>query len=602
MTLSNKGRKLKQVNRVFQDKWTESYFFTYVEEKAFCLICQEKISSLKEYNLKRHYYAKHSAKYSEFIGPIRQNKVIELEKGFKKQQNSFKKLVYKSSDTVRASYIISKILAKHMKPFSDGEIVKECLEAVSGIYFPDKKQILPEICLSRRTITRRVEEMAEDIENSLKIKISELQFISLALDESTDISDTVQLAVFIRGVDIKFNITEEFAYLAPMKGTTTGKDLYQELKEVMKKLNIPMEKISGISTDGARAMSGRIKGLSGLFYNEFKRVTGNDLIVCHCLLHQEVLCSKILKMQNVIPRIIKIINFIRSTGLNHRQFKELLFELDSEYEDVLYHTEIRWLSRGKMLKRFYDLKVEIQQFLDMRQISFPEFNDKQWMTDLAFCIDITSHLNALNISLQGKDSLVTELFEKIKSFEKKLQLWRNQLENNNMYYFPTLRNEIPQDSKKYVNIILDIQIEFEARFQDFREHETSFALFASPFDIAVDEVLEGFQMELIELQCNADLKQKFRYSSLMDFYKLHFPVEKYSILANHAMKIISLFGSTYLCEQVFSKMKIIKSSVRNRLIDCRLRDCLRIAVSGIPPNIDKLVDRIQSSFPSNSNY
>ena len=48
-------------------------------------------------------------------------------------------------------------------------------------------------------------------------------FFSNALDESTDLSNTAQLAIFIRGVDDDFNVTEELLELVPKKGTTTNR-------------------------------------------------------------------------------------------------------------------------------------------------------------------------------------------------------------------------------------------------------------------------------------------------------------------------------------------------------------------------------------------
>ena len=52
---------------------------------------------------------------------------------------------------------------------------------------------------------------------------------SLAVDESTDTSDTAQLSIFIRGVDSGLCVTEEFLGLQSMHGTTTGKDLFEEV-------------------------------------------------------------------------------------------------------------------------------------------------------------------------------------------------------------------------------------------------------------------------------------------------------------------------------------------------------------------------------------
>ncbi len=51
--------------------------------------------------------------------------------------------------------------------------------------------------------------------------------------------------------------------------------------------------------------------------------------------------------------------------------------------------------------------------------------------------DLTHHLNELNIKLQGKDQLVTELYSVIKAFEAKLKLWEFQLKNNNYTHFET---------------------------------------------------------------------------------------------------------------------------------------------------------------------
>ena len=49
----------------------------------------------------------------------------------------------------------------------------------------------------------------------------------LALDESTDQGDTAQLVIFIRGIDENLNVTEEMLDLCHMKGTTTGRDIYE---------------------------------------------------------------------------------------------------------------------------------------------------------------------------------------------------------------------------------------------------------------------------------------------------------------------------------------------------------------------------------------
>ena len=60
--------------------------------------------------------------------------------------------------------------------------------------------------------------------------------------------------------------------------------------------------------------------------------------------------------------VVKTVNVIRATELFHREFHEFLSELDSEYGDAVYHSAVRWMSRGNVLKRFFSLRSEINQF------------------------------------------------------------------------------------------------------------------------------------------------------------------------------------------------------------------------------------------------
>ena len=96
-------------------------------------------------------------------------------------------------------------------------------------------------------------------------------------------------------------------------------------------------------------------------------------------------------------------------------------------------------------------------------------------------------------------------------------------------------------------------------------------------------------MELIDFQCESSLKDKFNSSSSIDFYKNYVSREIYPGICKHAMFMISLFGSTYLCERVFFKMKYTKSPARSLLSDSHLEDSLRVATTTFEPDVIKLV-------------
>ena len=75
-----------------------------------------------------------------------------------------------------------------------------------------------------------------------------------------------------------------------------------------------------------------------------------------------------------------------------------------------------------MLTRFYLLRNEIVQFMDMQRNPVVELSDNRWLCDLAFIVDISKYFSELNMKLQGPNQLLNSMFAKVKTFETKLQL------------------------------------------------------------------------------------------------------------------------------------------------------------------------------------
>ena len=76
---------------------------------------------------------------------------------------------------------------------------------------------------------------------------------------------------------------------------------------------------------------------------------------------------------------VKTVNFIRSKGLCHKQFHDLLRSPKTDSEDILYYCEVRWLSGGKMLEQFFKLKDDIQLFMEEKGKPVFEFDDREWI-------------------------------------------------------------------------------------------------------------------------------------------------------------------------------------------------------------------------------
>ncbi|UYV81730.1 GTF2IRD2B [Cordylochernes scorpioides] len=369
-----------------------------------------------------------------------------------------------------------------------------------------------------------------------------------------------------------------------MHGTTTGEDIFNCVYDLLQKYNLPPSKLTSVATDGAT------NGFVALLRKKLSEISdGSNIHHTHCIIHQEVLCTKVIKMENVLTPIKKFINFIRSRGLNQRQFSLFLTELESEYSGLSYYTEVRWLSCSKVLKQFWDLKEIICQFLITKNQDITSFSDQVWLQDFSFMVDITKHLSDLNLKLQGKDQIITNMCDQVNAFKCKLVLWEKQLKNEDLMHFPTCnmyKSSLGETAsyQKYAEKNLSLRNEFETRFSDFKSLEGKFTLFSSIFSINIKSVPNHMQMEVIDIQCDSDLKAKFIEVGVSEFYK-YLPA-RLENTRKLAYEIMSMFESTYRCEQLFSLMKGNKTPIRSRITDVHLGSVLKlITANKISPEL-----------------
>ncbi|PNF35719.1 hypothetical protein B7P43_G16163 [Cryptotermes secundus] len=482
---------------------------------------------------------------------------------------------------------------KAKKALSDGELIKNCAikmaEAFNENKVGNKFQTVP---LSKQTVTRRLEDISNQISNNVKDIIANCSYFSIALDESIDVSDTNQLLIFVRAIKEDFTIFEELLKVCSLHSTTRGVDIFNAVKSAVEEFG-GFEKLSSIVTDGAKSMTGTISGFVG-----FLRQNQITVPTLHCIIHQEALCAKSIKLSTTMATVTKITNLIRggNRSLTHRKFLTLLEEMDSAYGDLLLHTEVRWLSRGKCLVRFFELRHEIATFLREEVTNSAELQndleDVEFLRNLAFLTDITQHLNVLNLQLQGKKQTICQMVGFVDSFRKKLHLFKSALDKNNLLHFPCCRKLSEEEEEEdlefrdYTEIIEDLSSEFDRRFNDFESFRPDISLFSNPIHCDIESQPGHLQLELCELQCDPSLNTS--QVTGIDFWKLLSP-ERYPLLRNWALKLCSVFASTYICETAFSSLKHVKSKNRNRLSDVVLSHILRVATSQLEVDFISLV-------------
>lgn len=592
-----KKRKIDSECRVFNKQWTSDYFMIDNNNKALCLICNETVAVLKEFNVRRHYETKHKSKFCNLSGKLKEDKIASLKNSLSSQRQIFKNQTRQNEAAVKASFKVSHILAKAGKPFTEGQLVKNCIVTAVEELCPDKLPLFNAISLSANTVARRTEDLGKNFEIQLKDACKDFEWFSIALDESTDVADSAQVLLFIRGVNKDFKITEELADVHSMESRTTGIEIFAKVNETICNLGLDFKCLKGVTTDGGKSMCGTKTGVVGKICNTVESAGGVKPMIFHCIIHQQALCAKSLELAEVMNIVVKTVNFIRSSSLKHRQFKNFLAEVDSAYPDVPYHCEVRWLSRGKVLERFFELHEVIDIFMTEHQRPVPELSDDLFIWKLAFIVDITKHINLLNQKLQGEQSLVCDLYSHVKAFRKKLNLFENQLRSMNFDHFDTCKNFSAQTTATFpkdfvLSVMSKLGREFEDRFKDFDLASEEIKIFQNPFDCEIDKVPSHLQLEVIELTSNDSFKAAFKEGNLLSFYS-SLPEKDYKNLKTHARGMFSVFGSTYLCEQTFSKMKYVKSKYRSSLSDEHLKAVLIIGTSKFDPKWNEILSNKQ---------
>ena len=611
---ASKKRKCEDEKRGFNLEWEENYAFTSQGNKPLCLICHTKLSQNKGSNVKRHHETNHKNFSSNYPpkSDIRKRKLTELKSALESQQRSIKVFSMESDVMTEASFVMSWNIARAKHPYSDCEFVKKNIADVVAVLEPNNKKLqrlIEKIPCSRRTTQRRISQISADIEVTVQNDLKSSVAFSLALDESTDIQDNPQLAIFVRYISSDMTVKEELLNLVALRETTRGIDIKNALNEALASANVPLNKFVSVATDGAPAMVGKHNGLIGLMKSD---PNFPEFFPLHCIIHREHLVAKFFKYEDVMKTVIEIVNFIRVNAKNHRQFRNFVedLELEDAPSDVSLYCIVRWLSTSNLLSRFVDLLNPIIDFLEVKGKMYPQLKNNSWMQDLMFLTDVMKHLQNLNLALQGSEKVISDLAQTVLSFQKKIKVFQRDIMTKSFYHFPNFKmrmNSFPEEAisdhktEEYKNKLQELLEDFQARFEDLQELKPCFAFLINPFNVNVVSdgcpVRQPFvtntsavEMELIEMQEDMALKNFSQCYSTTEFWR-QVPESKYPELKKNSSRLISVFSTTYCCESLFSVMKFIKSKQRATLTNEHLGELIRTALTTYRPNFRRLANQ-----------
>ena len=124
--------------------------------------------------------------------------------------------------------------------------------------------------------------------------------------------------------------------------------MYRAVEDYFQKKSIPLTNIISCATDGAPSMVGRHHG----FLSYLKKAV-SKVLTLHCVIHRQHLVAKNLneKLYESLLTVVTAVNKIKANALNSQLFHQLCIENDEDFQCLLLHTEVRWLSKGGLFKK-----------------------------------------------------------------------------------------------------------------------------------------------------------------------------------------------------------------------------------------------------------
>ena len=307
-------------------------------------------------------------------------------------------------------------------------------------------------------------------------------------------------------------------------------------------------------------------------------------------------------LEEVFREVIVVVNFIKARALNSRLFEVLCEEMGSSYSHLLFFSNVRWLSRGKVLSRVAALRKETAIFLrDQNHHLADRFENETWIAKVLYMADIFNHLNQLNSSTQGRGKIQLDVMEDIEAFKGKICLWRNRMERGRIASFPDLNEflepsviQLSDISPVFIEHLTALEQEMNKYIPSDRKLLEKYKWVRNPFAasalVADTDDVEGLAEELIEMQNSQLLKDQFSGMTISQFWAQLSSQNVYRTLCTEATKVLLPFPTSYLCEAAFSVLAMVKTKHRNQL---RPEHDLRCALSVIEPNFDELVRSCQ---------
>uniref|UniRef100_A0A8C6LL81 DUF4371 domain-containing protein n=1 Tax=Nothobranchius furzeri TaxID=105023 RepID=A0A8C6LL81_NOTFU len=344
---------------------------------------------------------------------------------------------------------------------------------------------------------------------------------SLQLDESTDVSGNAQLVAFVRYADAD-DIYEHILFCKSLEGKTTGEDIFIVDSGAFCEYGWSWKSCSSICTDAAASMTGRAKGL---------------IARKHC--------------QGLFSRLCENMGVEHTTAATTAAALALSLSRENTQPAV-------------------GIKIRSARLPDWAQISPCHLVPGHRLAGKAVIWQIFSKLNELNTSLQGKNSRILNLYDKVGGFLKKAALWRRACAQEGFTCFPQLEDFLSSEDvdRAQVKMIIVEHLtkliqDFHSYFPDMEEKSAQLDWVTNPFLLSEAnrrKLPVTYQEKLLEVSSDRGLQMKCSMCTLSQFWV--YVKQEHHDMGQKALEQLSPFASAYLCEASFSATTLIREADR----------------------------------------
>ena len=276
--------------------------------------------------------------------------------------------------------------------------------------------------------------------------IKDSPYISILTDESTDISNTKKVVIYVKILDPKTHVpsTHFFGNVSVEGSSCNAEVLFECICNFMKDKGVPLHNLMGFGSDGASVMTGIKSGVATRF-----RQLCPHMINIHCMAHRFNLCTSLASkdipyLKNTFEPMFRDIYYYFDKSANRAaELKELQKVLDEPQLKMKEVHDIRWLAfydalhvvfhSWKALVKYFKANQKTKQCKDL----LSKITDYRFVAFLYMMMDIIPQLSQMSLLLQKSEldiaavgPALDHLFLTFKSVKDEKSYYQKQLEEH----------------------------------------------------------------------------------------------------------------------------------------------------------------------------